>query len=207
MRVDWGDAGPLELPEDVAREEEAPYEQETAAEVPDLYETKEITRKTRIYWTRTPRTADLNVRLDNTTKRPEEYDIPGSGGLRLAVSVRPVKMHRPGLLPDGARSVSVFLVNRRRPATGDEADGAFAFQAKLTLRAEAPLVPRPNLRGLESDDWDENVADLQYRDVYEYAVGHGVATELVMDDGVCRQVHTCWIPMAEVERVAPALWG
>ena len=43
-------------------------------------------------------------------------------------------------------------------------------------------MPRPNLRGLESDDWDERVADLQYRDVCEYAVGHGVATHAVLDD-------------------------
>jgi len=104
--------------------------------------------------------------------------------------VRPVRMHRPGLLPEGARSVSVFLVNRRRPATGDEADAAFAFQAKLTVRADAPLVPRPNLRGLESDDWDENVADLQYRDVYEYAVGHGVATEIMLEKpGLTQKSH------------------
>ena len=34
---------------------------------------------------------------------------------------------------------------------------------------------------------------------------HGIATDAeVGADGVCRTVHTCWIPGAEVERVAPA---
>src|SRR5262249_5112170 len=57
----------------------------------------------------------------------------------------------------------------------------------------------------ESDDWDELVADLQYRDVCEFAVGHGVSTRAVLDDQCeCREIHTRWIPSAEVERVAPA---
>ncbi len=73
------------------------------------------------------------------------------------------------------------------------------------MRCEQPFVPRPNLRGLDSDDWDERVADLQYRDVCEFAVGHGISTRAVLDDQCeCREVHTRWIPSAEVERVAPA---
>ena len=54
------------------------------------------------------------------------------------------------------------------------------------------------------NDWDERVADLQYRDAFEFAVGHSVATEALLDDlGQCHIVRTCWIPQAEVERVAP----
>ena len=61
------------------------------------------------------------------------------------------------------------------------------------------------MRGLDSEDWDERVADLQYRDVCEFAVGHGISTRAVLDDQcACREVHTRWIPSAEVERVAPA---
>ena len=49
------------------------------------------------------------------------------------------------------------------------------------------------------------MADLQYRDVCEYSVGHGVATHSEIDaDGKCRTVRTCWIPTAEVEHVAAA---
>ena len=60
------------------------------------------------------------------------------------------------------------------------------------------MLSRPDARGLVSDEWDENVADLQYRDVGEYAVGHNVAAD---GDPTC--VRTCWIPDAKVERVAP----
>ncbi len=70
---------------------------------------------------------------------------------------------------------------------------------------DQPLVPRPDLRSLDSNDWDERVADLQYRDAFEFAVGHSVATEAVTNDlNQCSIVRTCWIPEAEVERVAPA---
>ena len=34
----------------------------------------------------------------------------------------------------------------------------------------------PTCAAWRRDDWDERVADLQYRDVCEFAVGHGVAT-------------------------------
>ena len=79
------------------------------------------------------------------------------------------------------------------------------FQVQLELESEAEFLRRPNLRGMASDDWDESVADLQYRDVGEFAVGHNVATEAIQEDGVCcKVVRTRWIPMAEVEKVDPA---
>src|SRR5262249_22581842 len=79
-----------------------------------------------------------------------------------------------------------------------------AFQAQVEVASEQPFVPRPDLRGLESSEWDERVADLQYRDVGEFAVGHGVSTEADVDDDLtCRTVRTVWLPHAEVERVAP----
>ncbi len=146
------------------------------------------------------------------SQKPAEWDVPGSAGpkggtLKVALAVRPVKdiPAFDGLVPKGTRSVSVFLVNRRVPAPDEQRDSAFAFQAALEVRCAEPFVPRPNLRGLESTDWDERVADLQYRDACEFAVGHGVATRAVLDGADdCREVHTRWIPSAEVERVAPA---
>ena len=45
------------------------------------------------------------------------------------------------------------------------------------------------------------MADLQFRDVFEYAVGHGTAARASVVDGVCREVETAWIPEAQVEKV------
>ena len=157
-------------------------------------------------WQRSQRDELVTIKLPHETKQPVEYDVPNSDGLKLVVTVRPVLggALKGNFVPKGTRAVSLFLVNKRRPADDDVRDTAFAFQVHLDLKVEAPLIPRPNLRGLESDDWDEKVADLQYRDIFEFVVGHAISTEAIQDGGQCRQVRTRWIPSAEVERVAPA---
>jgi hypothetical protein len=109
-----------------------------------------------------------------------------------------------GGLPKGTRSLSLFVVNRRRAAPDELRDEGFVFQVELELQSDTSFIARPNLRSLESDDWDERVADLQYRDAFEFSVGHSVSTEAVVENGGCRTVRTCWLPTAEVEKVAPS---
>jgi hypothetical protein len=156
-------------------------------------------------WARTQRSEEVTLDVPATTKHPKETKVPRSGGLQIALSVRPVASDgADGGLPKGTRSVSVFLVNRRKPAPDETRDEGFAFQTQIEVSSEVAFVARPNLRSLESGDWDERVADLQYRDACEFAVGHSVATEAVLKDCQCNVVRTCWIPLAEVERVAPA---
>jgi hypothetical protein len=79
-------------------------------------------------------------------------------------------------IPAGTRSVSVFLVNNRAPDE-EKPDAAYAFQAKIEVHSEVPFVPRPDMRGAQADDWDDQVADLHYADAPEYATGHGVSVE------------------------------
>ncbi len=162
-------------------------------------------------WRRMERSEVVPLTLSGKGPWPKEELVPNSGtgkhGLYVALVVRPVKdiPQFAEVMRPGARSVSVFLVNRRVPLGEEVRDGAWAFQATLEVTCEVPFVARPNVRGLELHDWDERVADLQYHDAYEYAVGHGVSTHAALDaDGECREVHTRWLPSAEVERVAPA---
>jgi hypothetical protein len=89
-------------------------------------------------------------------------------------------------LPRGTRAVSLFLVNRRPPAEGAR-EQAWVFQAHLQVHSDAPLVPRPDVRS--STDWDDRVADLQYRDIVEHAVGHNVSVLVhCIADGKCHDV-------------------
>ena len=128
--------------------------------------------------------------------------LDGAKDLALVVSVRSVSNYGPEF--DGTRSVSVFLVNHRTPAPDAERDAAYVFQPELSLHTAQPFVPRPDLHGQDSDDWDEKVADLQYRDVVEYAVGHNIAAKASKDAaGLCREVCTAWMPTADVEKVVP----
>ena len=94
---------------------------------------------------------------------PEGHPVPDSDGLRLHVVERPINIEGRTEIPAGTRSVSVFLVNRRRPDR-DDPDLACAFQAEIEVRGERAFVPRPNLRGARAEDWDEQVADLHYAD-------------------------------------------
>ena len=97
------------------------------------------------------------------------------------------------------------MVNHRIPGSDELRDERFIFQVGLAVHSADPLIPRPNLKGQSTEEWDERVADLQYRDVYEYSVGHGIATHAEIDaEGTCHTARACWIPSAEVELVAPA---
>ncbi|HET9741888.1 MAG TPA: DISARM system helicase DrmA [Terriglobales bacterium] len=160
-------------------------------------------------WERIPRQETVAIDLARATEQTQqsrEVEVPKSSGVMIAYLSRKVgALGKDAGVPADARAVSVFVVNRRAPKPDEKKDEAFLFQVALEVKSEAEFLCRPDLRGLASDEWDERIADLQYRDVREYAVGHNVATEITLDaQGDCRAVRTCWIPQAEVERVAPA---
>jgi len=150
-------------------------------------------------WQRRPREATLAVVLTDVAK-VRECGVPDSGGLQLHVVERPIDGEGlAGRIPDGTRSVSVFLVNRR-PPDKENPDRTYAFQAEIEVAGDRPFVPRPDPRGAVAEDWDEEVADLHYADTPEYAAGHGVSADWDLSDGTCRVLRTTWIPRAEVEK-------
>lgn len=152
-------------------------------------------------WRRQPREEHVRLVLPETGSQKATFDVPGSNGLVVVTTVRQATTTG---LPSGTKVVSVFLVNNREPDP-EHAYRAFIFQAHLELTCEHGFIPRADPRGSELDDeWDQRVADLQYRDSYEFAVGHGVSVEAECIDGHCPRVATTWLPSAEVERVAPA---
>ena len=156
-------------------------------------------------YVRKPQEEIIKLRFGKETSGSGLFPVLGSRGVELVWSMRPVpETDIQGGLPKGSRSLSVFVVNRRKPGTDLYPDEGTIFQVELELQSESSFVARPNLRSLDSDDWDERVADVQFRDACEYSVGHSVATEAVVDDSQCRTVRTCWLPSAEVERVAPS---
>lgn len=156
-------------------------------------------------WRRMPRSASVVIPMASNAQS-HDTSVPGSNGLVLTTAIR----SNVGRLPAGTRALSVFLVNRRAPASDpDLADAASIFQARIELVCEAGFVPRGDPRTISAgSDWEDRVAELHYRDVLEYAVGHGVATgatvELEASRPWCRRVHTVWMPAATVERVEPA---
>lgn len=158
-------------------------------------------------WRRIPRSADVSVPIP---KKRAEIEIPNSNGLWLVVTARPISdsLITQAHLPSGTRAVSIFVLNNR-PPNKEHNYRACAFQVHLALSSTVPFVPRPDLRGSANhahfdQDWDERIADVQYRDAFEYAVGHGVSATWALTNGACKWVENTWIPQAEVERVSPS---
>ena len=154
-------------------------------------------------WTRQPREERVVVNVSAIQDGvPVDFEVPRSGGLMVICLVQPTTVRT----FDGdlnARAVAVFIVNRRRPREDrDQQDTAFAFQVEMSVEVDRPLVSHPNPSGLDSEHWDERLADLHYRDVTEYAVGYNVSTraEIGVGDGGCYRVQTEWMPQATVEQ-------
>jgi hypothetical protein len=155
-------------------------------------------------WQRKPCEAPVAVPLTGIGD-PVVYDVDGSGGLQLCVLERLISAEDlVEHIPPGTHSVSVFLVNNRKPAEDSESDTAYAFQPEIEIRSDHSFVPRPDLRGARAAEWDEHVASLHYADAREYATGHGVSAEWEVVDDVCRVLRTAWIPSAEVEKTLTA---
>ncbi len=161
----------------------------------------------RFTWTRTPHDRSAVVSLSGDAK--QEIPLEGSEGVVVRVIVRPVPENELPLVPRGTRYVTIFLVNHRKPVGKPEQDRGYIFQTKLEVACASGFIARPNLRGArQEEDIDEKIGDLQYRDACEFVVGHGVSTfaHVVPREGeaFCDRVATCWVPTAEVEKVAPA---
>ncbi len=130
-----------------------------------------FTRAPGRFWRRQPRDpVEVRLKLDpGTIKRGVE--LPGAPGVLLRGKLATAS-RVPGL-PAGTRALSLFLVNQRPGEKGKE-DERFLFQVRLELAYEGGFLPRPNWRGENANDFDERVADLQFRDKVELAVGHAV---------------------------------
>jgi hypothetical protein len=151
---------------------------------------------------RKPQTQVVTIKLPEPGDKPTVAAVPHSDGLVLVTTVRSADTAN---LPLGTRAVSVFLVNSRTPDT-ERPYRRFVFQATLEVACDEGFVARPDPRAWGTEgEWDQRVADVQYRDAFEFAVGHGVSVEPCQaQDGACKIVRTTWIPRGEVERVAPA---
>lgn len=212
--VSWGDyiyeGKQEEEPSDELIEERPPGKEEGELHRVEDGKPSRYPNKPRPGYRRLPREQIVLINLPKPGDKPAHIPVPESGGLFLAATCRAVQTggNANQRLMAGTKSVSIFLVNNRKP---NENHGyrAFAFQTELVLSSKHPFVARPDLRGGLNegfqDEWDEQVADLHYCDVYEYAVGHGVSATAERDsNGTCYAVKTTWLPLAEVERVAPS---
>ena len=192
VRVTWGDyATEPPLPEDTL--------EESGSKAPP------------VEWRRLPREAFLRIRVPEGRGSPvlvpesATPQIRGGGALQIEAHARSYAVEQPEGPPLQVQALTVVLVNHRRLPARRFWDLAYAFQARLELRCPAGFVPRCDLSGLRASDDDRRIADLQFRDVTEYAVGRNTSAGWAHpdEDGHVRTVWTDHLPAAEVERVEP----
>ncbi|AFZ43848.1 helicase domain protein [Halothece sp. PCC 7418] len=187
VHVDWGDYYPYKT-------EETPEEKTKELTL----EEKESRLQTPNDWRRIPKHATVTVDLANIEAK-KTIAVPNSNGLEIVVYLRSITANTG--LPANTQSVSLFLVNKRNPLKAEERDMGYTFQTRLTIESKTPLIPRADRSGHQRDDPDLRIADLQYRDVWEYAVGHNISVKAITHNGACHCVQTTWLPIAAVEKV------
>lgn len=183
---------------------------------PDMLDHGGEPRGTPVTWRRVPRSHELTLRLPADDRGITHVALPGTaatarpgGALELAVRARPFALRLATGEVRAVRVVTVFLVNKRLEPAPQYRDLAYAYQVRMTLACDSGFVAQGDLSRIARDDWDDQLADLHYRDSAAYAAGLGCAAAHVVDaDGVVRRVHTTHLPRASVERtVAAAVEG
>lgn len=207
-RVTWGDYLPepplpaaLVLPEAAPRQGGQGAEGGERSPFSSELNWRRIPREERLTLTLAEGERDVPVPGSRTPLRPV-----GADALVLALRVRPVRETQ---LPDGTsrrtRTVSVFLVNRRARVVRRYTDVATAFQARIELSCTEGFAPRDDLSTYRSEDADERLSDLHYRDVCTFAAGHNVSADWEEGKGGCRRVWTEPLPCEEVRGVTADL--
>ena len=157
---------------------------------------------TTLWWKRMPRDwIDIDVLVVASGDDPTVL-IPQSRGIEIVTRSEPTK-DVPGV-DDGALATSVFVVNRRSgvdDVRNPRRDEDYIFQVEMEVRAPGRLLPRPDRHLEHARDDDDRIIDLQYRDRKEWGVGHGCATEEIVQDGTVVGCRSTWLPTAEVEKV------
>ena len=164
-----------------------------------------------LLWRRVPGCATVRLAVPDGRMKPNIV-LSGSsaagfggGALVLEAHARPYDVHQPDGSVDQVQAFTIVLVNRRARPRRRYADLAYAFQARLEVRCPEGIRPRRDLSGYDADDSDRRLADLQFRDVEEFAVGRNTSAGWERDlDGTVRRAWTDPLPQHEVERVEPA---
>ncbi len=157
--------------------------------------------KKRTGWKRVPH-EERGIRIPLDRRVLEGRDgivVPNASGLRFRGELRTTSIEG---LPEGARMLSLFLVNERAVLETDR-DLSFIFQVKLTLRYAPGFEKRPNRRGEDADDEDRAILALNFRDKVEWAVGHNTSVARPEPDeaGRVRSLSTTQLPEYEVRPV------
>lgn len=130
------------------------------------------------------------------------HDFLGSDGQQVSDPL--VRLHVRRRIANGRQVLTVTLINKAQPTEDRPRDEFCLLQTGLEIKAVTPagqgaIRPRPAPSFAGADE-DAQSAALLYRDVLEYAVGHGIAVgwEPSPERRVAR-LETAWMPASPVK--------
>lgn len=150
---------------------------------------KNVAKVKRRFWQRTP----VKLRFEIPLKAGDSTRLAPDSELECVWKIR-----RTGDL----FLVTVQFVNtaveKELTATEREESTLFQFRAAAICQPGANFAPRP--RAFNGQDEDQEISDLIYRDVHEYATGHTASVNWRQkSDSPPGVIHLTWIPTAIVK--------
>lgn len=150
---------------------------------------------------RYPRTALLWNNRDNPIVLPTQQDgiktfKVDETGLQLDVTYRYKK---------GTYSIYTFTIeNTKHNQGGAVRDEDCFFQAKLKIFSQKGFCALPNSQRINTDDEDYWSNQLLYRDVHNYAIGHGCAVDWEESEDCVCWISSATFPSYEIKPIVPA---
>ncbi|MCF6460759.1 helicase-related protein [Clostridium sp. Cult3] len=150
-------------------------------------------------WMRKPYEDERIVHIDNS-KGINRIEI--DEGLELEV-------HLHNIYEDGSKSITVVLVNTyigQNSLIKDESNSFFQVHMCITgTKEDNPIfAPKKMLIDIKENE-EENMLEMLYGNVKNYAIGHGCAVDYEADDNGCYRIESSFIPSYELKQMKPQL--
>ena len=157
----------------------------------------DIEQKERIEhrYTRIPFEESLHIDIHNRLGTKQVF-LDNNRGYEIILSVRHI-------MDDGSRLVAVTIQNiNSAPQSSVEQNINALFQCELTVLSEISFLPVYQNSPVIYDE-EERIISLQYRDVMNYAYGHGCSVEYDETEGGVFSVRSEFMPTQLVYQMMP----
>ena len=141
------------------------------------------------------------------TNEDKAIELPTSEKTLVKIPVRDTKMQFDITLRMVKGNFAIYtftLENTNSSASKTNLDTESYFQCEFALQSEKGFVPLPDSIKINVHDLDYLSNKMMYRDVFNYAIGHGCAADWEEKDGKVNRIETAVFPSYEVKPIMPS---
>ena len=138
---------------------------------------------------------NISIVLPTSEKTVVKYPV-ASTKLQLDITLRMTK---------GNYSIYTFTLENTYSSTSkSNLDTNSFFQCGFTLQSEKGFMPLPDNREIDVHDPDYLSNRMMYRNVFNFAIGHGCAADWEEKEGKVTRIETAVFPSYEVKPIMPS---